>query len=156
MHDETLDEGAASENEDVTRGEQEGHEEIDPATENALLRKLEQVNYQRRFTNYNDDESDVRSRRSVEVFGRKSIASRMSMRRVSTFVPGFDQRPNESHPPDFPKPTHSPSVFVQRNETDKMFPSPEESKATLDPVMDIIDDSEDILKQQFSPVVAGS
>ena len=86
----------------------------------------------------------MRLRRSSEIFGRKSIASKMTMRRSTTYVPGMNQKPNESQPPDIPKPKHSPSMFVERKDAQPMFPTAM-PKTNLDPVKDIVDDAEDIL-----------
>jgi len=47
--------------------------------------------YQQRFANYGFDDDASRMeqiRRSSEMWGRKSISSKLMMRRSSTFVPG--------------------------------------------------------------------
>lgn len=54
---------------DVTIGEQEPNE-ADPETDFAILRKIDAMNYQKRFTNYNDEDSNLRLRCSSEVLGR--------------------------------------------------------------------------------------
>ena len=64
----------------IADGEQEINE-VDPVADRALLRKLEAMNYQKRFTNYNDEDSNLRFRRSSEVLGRRSITSFLLMRR---------------------------------------------------------------------------
>lgn len=64
----------------IADGEQEINE-VDPVADRALLRKLEAMNYQKRFTNYNDEDSNLRFRRSSEVLGRRSITSALLMRR---------------------------------------------------------------------------
>ena len=80
------------------------------------------MNYHKRFTNYNEEESDMRLRRSSEL-GRKSISSKLMMRRSTTYVPGQDPNfINESHPPDIPKPKYSPSMRVDnRAQNESMF-----------------------------------
>lgn len=55
--DQTLEE-EVSENEEVAGGEQDANNANTEAVDRALLRYLEQQKYQKRFTNYNDEESD--------------------------------------------------------------------------------------------------
>ena len=74
---------------EVAGGEQEIIEN-DPDADRALLRKLEAINYQKRFINYNDEDSDMRFRRSSELLGRRSITSKMKMRRSQAYVPELD------------------------------------------------------------------
>lgn len=75
------------------------------------------MNYHKRFTNYNEEESDMRLRRSSEL-GRKSISSKLMMRRSTTYVPGFDSAlNNDSVPPDIPRPKYSPSMRVEPRQT---------------------------------------
>ncbi len=52
-----LDEGG-SDIDDVTAGEIEGADTNADATERALWRKIEQQKYQKRYTNYNEDENE--------------------------------------------------------------------------------------------------
>ena len=81
-----------SDSHDVAAGEQEGADENADVTEREIWRKLDQNKYQSRYTNFNEEENESRMeqlRRSSEYFGRKSITSKMMMRRSTTYVPGL-------------------------------------------------------------------
>jgi len=108
----------------------------------------------------------MRIRRSSEL-GRKSISSKLMMRRSTTYVPGFDSNINDSQPPDISKkPKYSPSLRVDSNKTgpnlfekkvfnptavakeDDETSDARKAKKIVDPVTDIVDDTEDILKNK--------
>ncbi len=80
-----------SDTHEVTPGEVDVLDVNPDESERELLKRMEQKMYQQRFANYGFDDDASRMeqiRRSSEMWGRKSISSKLMMRRSSTFVPG--------------------------------------------------------------------
>ncbi len=110
-------------------------------------------------------------RRSSEYQGRKSISSKLAMRRSTTYVPPMSNANQSSVPAELPKSiamkdqrtfSEKPekqrlfSVLGDQNKTNQEAPSSfepssatTESKVNEDLVSDIIDDSQDVLKKKL-------
>ena len=142
-----------SETHDVTAGEQEGADGNPDDQEIAILRRIEQSKYQSVFANFDDDASESRimqMRRSSEFMGRRSITSKMMMRRSSTFVPGFSQAESGDYTAkrtvsEFP---HARPDALNVPASSAMAKANSQQPAKTDPVTDIVDDAEILKKKQ--------